>query len=215
MTDETIDEERLRDLLARAEALPRSIAPPADAWREIRAVIDQDRGAETSRGRGADSQFVRPGRGVSVIRLWQRPQFLAAAALLLIAGSSAITAIAIGRRGEPERRTVVTGIDARAATQKPPSSAAPASLAEFTVIENEYILTAGRLSERLEAQEDKLSPETVATLKESVRIIDAAILEARRALAADPANAELVEMLSGSYEQKLDLLRRTAEMARS
>lgn len=200
MTDEIMDEEALRDLLARAKTLPRSIEPPADAWGEIRAAIERP---------------VRAERSTVVTSFWQRPAFLAAAALLLIAGSSAVTAVAIGRRAESEQRAVVAGTASRAAPGGSSISAAPASLAEFTVIENEYILTASRLSERLEAQEDKLSPETIVTLKESVRIIDAAILEARRALAADPANAALVEMLSGSYEQKLDLLRRTAEMARS
>jgi hypothetical protein len=60
-----------------------------------------------------------------------------------------------------------------------------------------------------------LTPETIEKLRESVRVIDAAIIEARRALAEDPANLQLIEMLSTSYNQKLDLLRRTADMGRS
>jgi len=47
-----------------------------------------------------------------------------------------------------------------------------------------------------------------------VRTIDEAILEARNALARDPANKMLIEMLSGTYRQKVDLLRRTTEMTR-
>ena len=43
-------------------------------------------------------------------------------------------------------------------------------------------------------------------------MIDAAILEARQALAADPANKTLIDMLSKSYSQKVDLLQRTTEM---
>ena len=35
------------------------------------------------------------------------------------------------------------------------------------------------------------------------------------ALAADPANRTIIQMLSTSYEQKVDLLKRTTEMARS
>ena len=88
-------------------------------------------------------------------------------------------------------------------------------MAEFTAIENDYIGTANRLSAAIENGETQLSPETIAKLRASVRVIDAAILEARRALAADPGNKTLIEMLSTSYSQKVDLLRRTAEMWRS
>jgi hypothetical protein len=70
------------------------------------------------------------------------------------------------------------------------------------------------LSAALESQKESLSPETIRTLRESIKIIDAAILEARSALAADPANKTLMEMLANSYEQKVDLLKRTTEMAR-
>ena len=63
-------------------------------------------------------------------------------------------------------------------------------------------------------KEASLAPETVAQLKASLRTIDEAILEARNALARDPANRMLIEMLSGTYRQKVDLLRRTAEMTR-
>ena len=48
-----------------------------------------------------------------------------------------------------------------------------------------------------------------------MRVIDAAILEARQALAQDPSNRELMEILSTTYTQKIDLLERSAEMGRS
>ena len=43
-------------------------------------------------------------------------------------------------------------------------------------------------------------------------MIDAAIIEARRALAQDPSNKALMEMLAASYSQKVDLLKRTTAM---
>jgi hypothetical protein len=67
----------------------------------------------------------------------------------------------------------------------------------------------------LESEKTTLSPETVAKLKKSIEVIDAAILEARRALAADPANKAIIEMLNASYNQKLDLLKRTTDMGRT
>jgi len=200
MTDDTLDEDRIRELQALTAQLPREIEPPADAWGAIvKAIAESAEGAETA-------EKVRGSGGT----LWQRPAFLAAAALLLVAGSSAITAIALGRRAPAAQTGTV------AMREYPrPSAATPATLAEFTLRENDYIDTANRLSAILDSEETQLTPETIAKLKESLRVIDAAILEARRALATDPANRELVEMLSTSYEHKVDLLRRTTEMGRS
>ncbi|MEO8577827.1 MAG: hypothetical protein ABI556_14045 [Gemmatimonadales bacterium] len=203
MTGDTIDEESLRDLQARTAKLPREIEPPADAWAKIKAEMDRTRDI---------GQGVRASR---VIALWQRPAFLAAAALLLVAGSSVITAVSLSRRNEGNDD--VTATRSSGATDRPVASrgVAPATFAEFTLVENDYISTANRLSAILESGESQLSPETIAKLRESLRVIDAAILEARRALAADPANKQLIEMLSTSYSQKVDLLRRTTEMGRS
>jgi hypothetical protein len=103
----------------------------------------------------------------------------------------------------------------------PPSGAvgasdpgAPATFAAFAVEENNYLRNVAVLQDLLDQQSASLAPETVAQLKSSLRTIDEAILEARNALARDPANKMLIEMLSGNYRQKVDLLRRTAEMTR-
>jgi hypothetical protein len=96
-----------------------------------------------------------------------------------------------------------------------PSSSSPATLAEFTARENDYIATVNALSAVIEGGQVELAPGTVEKLRESIRIIDAAIIEARRALAADPSNKALMELLSTSYGQKVDLLRRTAAMGES
>lgn len=205
MMDETndaemIDDARLRALLARAAELPRTIEPPADAWAGIRNAIT----TPATVGRQAAS----PRRPVA---FWQQPVFLAAAAALLVIGSSALTA-----------KLMTPGVTAdipRPVAVSPPAerlrSGGPENLAEFTVIENDYIRMASQLSEAVQSDESRLAPETIVKLNESLRVIDAAILEARRALADDPSNRAIVDLLSGSYEQKLDLLRRTTEMARS
>ena len=200
MTDDTIDEGKLRDLMKEVEALPRTIEPPADAWAKIRAEIEASGTPDRSSGIGSQS------RRSAHIPFWQRPVFLAAAALLLVAGSSAMTAIAIGRRGSaPEVRVAARAGD---------STNGPASLAQFTVVESDYLRIVNDLSATLESEQGSLSPETVAKLRESIKVIDTAILEARNALAADPANRTLIQMLANSYEQKVDLLKRSTEMAR-
>ena len=75
-------------------------------------------------------------------------------------------------------------------------------------------LAASMLQDLLDQQESALAPETVAQLKTSLRTIDEAIVEARNALARDPSNKLLVEMLSANYKQKVDLLRRSTEITR-
>lgn len=220
MTDDILDETRLRELQARTRELPREIMPPADAWVAIRARIAESDGepesGETAENAGDTAGSAEKARSQTrrALALWQRPVFLAAAAAMLVAGSSIVTAIALGGSDGPVTERAVASSEApREAPRR--SSSAPATLAEFTVLENDYIGTANRLAALLESDETQLSPETIAKLKASLRVIDAAILEARRALAADPANRELVEMLSASYNHKLDLLRRTTEMGRS
>ena len=196
MNDEPLNDDMLRDLQRRTAELPREIAPPPEAWAEIKAQIDVH-----SASRGVSSIGRRA--------LWQRPSLLAAAAILLVAGASITTALLINGRLKANGATSVAKSDTAS------TSGIPATLAEFTAVENDYISTANRLSEVIESGQADLAPETVAKLRESLRVIDAAILEARRALAADPANKALMEILSTSYSQKVDLLRRTAEMGRS
>ena len=193
MKDDTIDEAKLRDLMNEVSALPTSIEPPADAWSKIRAEITKTDRSDLAR-----------------IRVWQRPAFLAAAALLLIAGSSIVTAIAINRRASSVAQKAERQI-----AGAPDTNTGPTSLAQFTVVESDYLRAVNDLSATLESEQGSLSPETIAKLRASIKIIDAAILEARNALAADPANKTLIHMLAKSYEQKVDLLKRTTEMARS
>jgi hypothetical protein len=207
MTDDTIDEGKLRDLMNEVSALPMSIEPPADVWAKIRAEIE----ASGNPDRGDADHIALHSKGSTRIAFWQRPVFLAAAALLLVVGSSALTAVALNRRSTSSSpRTTQTPIVAIATD----NNNGPASLAQFTVVESDYLRAVNDLSATLESEQGSLSPETIAKLRESIKVIDAAILEARNALAADPANRTLIQMLANSYEQKVDLLKRTTEMAR-
>ena len=192
MTEEQLDEEMLRDLQRRTAALPREIAPPESAWGLIAEQIQRDsHDAKARRTNG----------------FWQRPVFLAAAGLVLVAASSITTALVVNaRNGSAPRAT---------ATLQVPAASSPATLAEITARENDYIATVNALSQTIESAHVELAPGTIEKLRESIHIIDDAIIEARRALAADPSNKALIEILSTSYDQKVDLLRRTAEMGQS
>ena len=180
----------LEAISSRAAALPKSIEPPDDAWLGIRAAIERDKVAVASRYDTASRR---------------RPYAIAAAVLLAAAISSLGTALYLNARNDDQTRVAAEGsvVGVNAAT-----------LAAFTVEENTYLRNVAVLQDMLDQQEGSLAPETVAQLKSSLRTIDEAILEARNALARDPANKTLIEMLSGNYRQKVDLLRRTTEMTR-
>ena len=187
--------ESLQRILERAADLPKSIDPPAEAWSNIRATILREEKAAESHTRSIARPF------------WRRPLVIGVAAAVVVAVlSSTITALYLNSRSPS------------AVAQRTPGgaveTATAATLAQFTVEENNYLRQASALQDLLDQQEAALAPETVAQLKASLRTIDEAILEARNALARDPSNKLLVEMLSANYKQKVDLLRRSTEMTR-
>jgi anti-sigma-K factor RskA len=183
--------ESLKKIIARAADLPKSIDPPAESWSNIRAAIERDKVAVAAHDAGSTSGF------------WRRPYSLAAAAALVAVLSSAGTVFYMSSHG-----------DGSSSNSAATNGGTPATLVAFTIEENNYLRNVAVLQDLLDQQQALLAPETVAQLKASLRTIDEAILEARNALARDPANKMLIEMLSGTYRQKVDLLRRTAEMTR-
>lgn len=196
MTDDMLDEARLRELRELTNKLPREMDPPAEAWDAIRAQIARD-----------EASILNP-RAEKPIHVWQRSRFLIAASLLLVVGSSAITYVST-KGADPGPVPIPSGSAGNTAVTT------VSALAQFTGKENEYLRRVNGLVAIMESEAVELAPETIAKVKESLAVIDAAILEARAALARDPANRALIEMLEASYEMKLDLLERTNEMARS
>jgi hypothetical protein len=190
----TEEVESLKGILARAAELPKAIEPPAEAWLNIRAAIERDKEAVATRPERSES-------------FWRQPYTLAAAVVLAAILSSGGTALYLNSRA-------TSSDSARAIAGGTGNAAAPATFVAFTIEENTYLRNVAVLQDLLDRQESALAPETVAQLKASLRTIDEAILEARNALARDPANKMLIEMLSGNYRQKMDLMRRTAEMTR-
>jgi hypothetical protein len=69
------------------------------------------------------------------------------------------------------------------------------------------------LEKEVQQGRGRLDTTTVRVLEQNLRIIDAAILECRRALAADPASQYLNDHLAETMQRKLDLLRRAARLA--
>jgi hypothetical protein len=177
--------EGLRALLAGAAALARAVDPPAELWEALRA--------ET---------LARPARAAWTVRMTRRE--LAAAAVLLVALSSGITAALMRDRAAP----APTGVAADGGAARP-----RAEWVEFRRAEAEYVRTADDLEALLAGNRASLAPETVRTVEASLGAIDAAIRDARAALARDPANAELSNVLAATYRDKIDVLERTLRLS--
>lgn len=178
----------VRSMAMRVRALPLSVQPPADVWPNISARI------RTSTVPGEQSH--------NIIRRVPAWSWLAAAAVLLVVISSVVTTVVMGKH----QSDVPTVVASR------PSITTGENLAALSRREEGFRNTADELWAAVNARRDQLAPETVATVERSVMLIDAAIAEAREALANDPNNAVIADMLSARYEGKVELLRRAAEL---
>jgi anti-sigma-K factor RskA len=116
---------------------------------------------------------------------------LAAAAVLLIAASSAVTAVILRQAGQ---------------------SAAQSST-HLVGFEAEYSAASEELTAALAAARGRLAPETILTIERNLSLIDNALAESRRALAADPGNVALEQLVVAAWRQKVDLLRRAAMLS--
>ena len=169
----------------------------------LEALLDQSRALPDEIAPPAEiwpavHQRMTAARPLRTRRAW----VLAAAALLLVAASSAVTALLV-------RRPPVVAV----------RHAEPSALVAAVVlpgsaraVDADYQAVIRELDQSLDQRRAQLAPETIAKVEASLRVVDEAIGEARRALAADPANRDLVDLLAASYERKLELLRRASEL---
>lgn len=177
--------DRVRRLLDSAQVLPREVAPPADVWSALQARVK------------ATPQ--RAARGWS----WNRGWLAAAAAVVLFVGGALLLPWSLG-----------TGKGKGAVVQRATPPAAAASPA-VVAVERNYEPTLADLRRTLDEQRAALAPTTIRVVERSLAVIDSAIVEARAALAADPANRALIQILSAHYERKVDLLQRATELPSS
>jgi hypothetical protein len=190
----------LRGLLADAERADRVMDPPAEVWPALRAELEQRKVVDMPAGGARSALSPATWRGLPTRLAWT----LAVAATLLIVASSAITAVVMRGRSAASRI---------AAT--PVRAAAPVMALDVSQVEHGYLESVVELTEALEAARPHLAPATIAIVERNLAVIDAAIAESRAALVQDPGNRVLLDVLAGTYGQKLELLRRAARLASS
>jgi anti-sigma factor RsiW len=182
----------LRRVVARARALE-STGPATDLWPGIATRIGAAPGlrAEGRMGARAHGRFT-----------FSLPQLLAAGiALMVLSGGSvwllrpgSTPSIASGAASAPAE----SGLGTPASWQRRAAPGYDAAVADL-----ERVLAEGR---------GRLDTATVRVLEQNLRVIDQAIDQARRAVAADSANAYLNSHLAETMRRKLDLLRQAASL---
>ena len=183
--------EELRGVVARATALE-DREPTRDLWSKVAREIKVERVAhELQRARRLSFSV---------------PQLLAASiALILLSGSAvwlAVTHRATSRMSPTiiaAGRTPEGGTTARVAWATDPRY-------DAAIAELQAALQAGRRSGQLDSA-------TIRIVEHNLAIIDTAIVQARRALAADPGSAYLNHHLADTMRRKLDLLRQATAIS--
>lgn len=202
--------EELRAVVAQASLLP-DLPPGRDLWPGIESRLTP-RASRGSRGSRGSRAATAPADGVDdgIIPLrWRRrvavtiPQ-LAAAAIALVVFSVGAMWLALGGAAGPDP-----------AVSAGPAGAAGPGGAPQIVFAAAYNQAIAELEVEFDRRRSELDPETVRVVEENLAIIDAAILDAGRALEADPASGFLNTHLANAMRQKVDLLRRVAVIERT
>ena len=202
----TLDE--LRSVVARAQMLE-DRPPIDDLWTGIAArigsapAVARDVVDLTEQRREKERRLM--GRRFS----FSFPQ-LAAASIALMILSSGTAWLFVSAGGQPTAVTGVAGVAGVAGREVP----APGMVSyEPGVAERKYGTAIADLEWVLAENRSQLAPETVQVIEQNLRIIDRAIFQARRALAADPSSSYLNDHLSRTMRQKLEFLQRATALA--
>ena len=183
----------LRRVVARAHALE-STGPAGDLWPGIAARIGATPTSRTEgrRSAGAQGRFT-----------FSLPQLLAAGIALMVLSGGSVWLLHPGSAATPvasvsPQPPADSGLGTPVSWQRRAAPRYDAAVADL-----ERVLAEGR---------GRLDTTTVRVLEQNLRVIDQAIEQARRAVAADSANAYLNSHLAETMRQKLDLLRQAASL---
>jgi predicted anti-sigma-YlaC factor YlaD len=181
-------ERRLRQLLAHAAALPRSLTPPRDLWPGIARRVARERSwSSAASGWG--------------------PWALAAAATVVIGLGAVLW------RGPFPSRVRTVQIPAPSPVITLVAGTAVVSDPILAAAERDYEAAANALLEALQQRRGGLQPEARAAIEANLQVIDRALAEVRQALVHDPRNPELSRMLVSTHRKKVEVLSRVVKLS--
>lgn len=143
---------------------------------------------------------VKAAKRLAPRRSWHPGWLVAAAAVVFFVGAALLLPPSVERS---KGKSVV---------QPPVSGGQPQVV---LAVEGNYEPTLADLRRTLDEQRSALSPATLRVIERAVATCDSAIAEARAALASDPANQALLQILSAQFEHKVELLQRATRLTSS
>jgi hypothetical protein len=173
-------------LMRAAAALPRDIKPGRDLWPGIEQAIVVRRPAS---------------------RWWNGGFAQAAAVLLLIAGSSGVTYLAI-----KDDNSLLSPVAMDGQRVFEPVSG---SFGSRYNLGPEFQDARDSLAARLDSELEKLSPDSRAEVQKNLDTIRAAIIEINKALANEPDNVLLQDLLIRTYHDELALMQKVGGIRNS
>jgi hypothetical protein len=170
----TDDREPVTRLDEALDLLPRSIDPPRDLWPAIEARLEP--------------------RPAPARRRWA---WLAAAGVLLVIGSSLITANLVRREA---------AVTAQAPIEQPEAVVMRAAFGPGQTLDPSYDAIRRQLADSLAARIDRLPPSARAKLEANLAELHRATAEINAALELSPGDPLLEELLINSYQDELAVL---------
>ena len=218
----------LRQVRARARDL-KDAPPPANLWARIEAGILARRTVFFPEG-GIAPEGAAAGFGQGRRFSFSVPQLIAAGlAVALVSGGAVFGLLKTSRPAAPVgsmARARESGVINRPSAPgtapagerevAPLVRAEPASIGPSATngsSESPHEEAIAELRKVLARERDRLDPATIRTLESNLAIIDLAIDQAKRALAADPANTYVKEHLADTMRRKVELLQRATMLA--
>jgi hypothetical protein len=178
------------------QALPREVAPPRDLWPDIAARIEAER---------VEGRARAPMSGKSTRPRWMMPLLGAAAAIALVATSSLITAALLGS-GRQSATMATTPPPPRAADPATDQKMVPAAFGPGYVLDHEYLAARGQLASTLQTRIAQMPPSTRQKLEANLAELHRATREINAALAQQPGDPLLEELLLSTYQDELAVL---------
>jgi anti-sigma-K factor RskA len=184
------DLDRLQALLAATAALPRDVAPPDPLWMSIRDTLE------------ARKVTALPVTHAPARAIWSSTtrRVVAAGVVLVVTG-----AIGVGIRQRTSQAPAPRPVTAYTTSLR-------TSAVLATMIDRHYMPALDQLTASLQRTRAVTPPATLVAVDHGLEIVDSAIAETRAALARDPGNRDIADLLAANYQRKVDLLKRATEL---
>lgn len=112
----------------------------------------------------------------------------------------------------PEAPVTAAAAGGAGARETPAATAALPTQLAVAKLTADYDREITRLRTLVDERRNQLDPATVAVIERNIQVIDAAILDSKKAIAADPSSAYLIEFLNQSLRTKVELMRTAATL---